>query len=337
MVNQTNLVNTCGQCHPGAGENFVAGKIHLNVPAAQDGTASGNNIGAVVNGWVRWLYLWLIGAVIGGMFIHNLLVWRKKALAKRRAEIRAIVRMTGKQRVQHVILLTSFIALVLTGFALKYPDSWLAALLVGGESFRRIAHRVAGVVMLAAGLYHVYYLLLTDEGRRALVDMFPRKKDVTDFIQSMRYYAFGNRSKPKFAKFNYGEKAEYWAVVWGTIIMGLTGLMVWFKVEVFGFLPRWIIDVALSIHFYEAILATLAIVVWHFYNVIFDPDVYPLNWAVLDGKVSEEFYKEEHELDYEEMMLRDAQRKSLEKSTVDASTERNNDGVGLTPFRSPGD
>jgi formate dehydrogenase gamma subunit len=337
MVNQANLVNTCGQCHPGAGENFVAGKIHLNVPAAQDGAASGNDIGAVVSGWVRWLYLWLIGVVIGGMFIHNVLVWRKKALARRRAQIRPIVRMTGRQRIQHVILLTSFTVLVLTGFALKYPDSWLAALLVG-ESFRRITHRMAGVVMLAAGLFHVYYLLLTTEGRRALVDMFPRRKDITDFIQAMRYYGLGNPSKPKFAKFNYGEKAEYWAVVWGTIIMGLTGLMVWFKVEVFSFLPRWIIDVALSVHFYEAILATLAIIVWHFYNVIFDPDVYPLNWAVVDGRVSEEYYKEEHELDYEQMMsVQDEQHRNSEEFKPDPSKERNEVGAGLTPFRNQGD
>lgn len=319
MVNNENLVNTCGQCHPGAGENFVAGKIHLNVPRAQDVGATGKDIGAVVNGWVRWLYLWLIGVVIGGMLIHNALVWRKKVMAKRRSEIRSIVRMTGKQRIQHVILLTSFAALVLTGFALKYPDSWLAALLAG-ESFRRIAHRVAGIVMLAAGLFHVYYLLLTTEGRKALVDMFPRRKDITDLFQSMRYYTIGGSSKPKFAKFNYAEKAEYWAVVWGTIIMGLTGLMVWFKVEVFGFLPRWIIDVALSIHFYEAILATLAIVVWHFYNVILDPDVYPLNWAVVDGRVSEEYYKEEHELDYERMIaVRDEQNKPDDASSGTAA------------------
>jgi formate dehydrogenase gamma subunit len=322
MINQANLVNTCGQCHPGAGENFVVGKIHLNVPLAQDGGTPQRDIGNVVNSWVRWLYLWLIGVVIGGMVIHNVLVWRKKALAKRRAEVRSIVRMTGKQRLQHVILLTSFTALVLTGFALKYPESWLAALLVGGESFRRISHRVAGVVMLAAGLFHVYYIVLTTEGRRAVVDMFPRKKDITDFIQSMRYYAIGMASKPKFAKFNYGEKAEYWAVVWGTIIMGLTGLMVWFNVEVFGFLPRWVIDVALSIHFYEAILATLAIVVWHFYNVIFDPDVYPLNWALVDGKVSEEYYKEEHELDYEQMIAaRDEETTEDKSSATDTSAE----------------
>ena len=324
MVNHANLVNTCGQCHPGAGENFVAGKIHLNVPSAQDGGATAKDTGAIVNGWVRWVYLRLIGVVIGGMLIHNLLVWRKKALAKRRAEIRSIVRMTGRQRIQHVVLLTSFTALVLTGFALKYPDSWLAALLGGSESPRRILHRVAGVIMLAAGLFHIYYISLTVEGRRALVDMFPRKKDITDFIQAMRYYAIGKTSKPKFARFNYSEKAEYWAVLWGTIIMGLTGLMVWFKVEVFGFLPKWVIDVALSIHFYEAILATLAIVVWHFYNVIFDPDVYPLNWAVVDGKVSEEYYKEEHQFDYEQAMsARDQQPKSTEGSATDKSEERN--------------
>jgi len=70
---------------------------------------------------------------------------------------------------------------------------------------------------------------------------------------------------------------------------------------VFGFLARWWIDISLSIHFYEAVLATLAIIVWHFYQVIFDPDVYPVNFAFIDGRVSEELYKEEHELAFEEM------------------------------------
>jgi hypothetical protein len=83
--------------------------------------------------------------------------------------------------------------------------------------------------------------------------------------------------------------------------MGLTGLMIWFKLGIFAFLPRWAIEVAIAIHFYEAVLATLAIIVWHFYHVIFDPDVYPINWAFYDGRVSEELYKEEHELAYERL------------------------------------
>jgi cytochrome b subunit of formate dehydrogenase len=90
---------------------------------------------------------------------------------------------------------------------------------------------------------------------------------------------------------------EYWAVVWGTIIMGVTGLLVWFKMDVTQWLPRWAVDVALTIHYYEAILACLAIIVWHFYHVIFDPDVYPLNLACWDGKVSKHWQEEEHPLD----------------------------------------
>ena len=106
--------------------------------------------------------------------------------------------------------------------------------------------------------------------------------------------------------------------------MGLTGLMIWFKLGLFSFLSRGWIDIALAIHFYEAVLATLAIVIWHFYHVIFDPDVYPLNWALVDGKVSEELYKEEHELDYhkrlhtaEESLNGPEQRESTTSEAVD--------------------
>jgi cytochrome b subunit of formate dehydrogenase len=90
---------------------------------------------------------------------------------------------------------------------------------------------------------------------------------------------------------------EYWAVVWGTMIMGVTGLAIWFKIGVTHWLPRWAIEVATTIHYYEAILACLAIVVWHFYHVIFDPDIYPLNRTCIDGRVSREWLEEEHPLD----------------------------------------
>ena len=104
-------------------------------------------------------------------------------------------------------------------------------------------------------------------------------------------------------RFTYAEKAEYWALIWGTIVMGVTGLMIWFEVQVSSWLglPRWFVDVATLIHYYEAILATLAIIVWHFYAVIFDPDVYPINWALYDGKMREGQFRHEHEAAWEEM------------------------------------
>jgi cytochrome b subunit of formate dehydrogenase len=160
--------------------------------------------------------------------------------------------------------------------------------------------------MLTVGVYHLGYLALSNDGRRWVRDMLPRLKDVKDLFGNFAYYLGVSRLKPKIARFGYAEKAEYWAVIWGTFIMGLTGLMIWFKIGVFGFLARWWIDIALSIHFYEAVLATLAIIVWHFYHVIFDPDVYPVNFAFIDGRVSDELYKEEHELDYDALRAQEA-------------------------------
>ena len=204
------------------------------------------------------------------------------------------------QRIQHALLLSSFITLVITGFALAYPDSWLG--LVVGESFRRWAHRIAAVLMMAVGVYHAYYLAAKGEGRKAFLDMLPVFKDAADIRDNMRYYLGLGGGKPAFARFTYAEKMEYWALAWGWLIMSATGLMAWFKVGVGVFLPRWSVDVALAVHFYEAVLASLAIVVWHFYQVIVDPDVYPLNWAFWDGKMSEELYHEEHSLDALRMM-----------------------------------
>lgn len=319
MISANNLPQTCGQCHVGASVNFTNGKIHLTSGLVSE--VASHDMGVVGTRIVRWLYLPLIFLVIGGMVVHNALIWRKKVVAKRRQE-RKIVRLSANQRAQHWLLLTSFIILVLSGFALQYPGSWLAWLLGGSEFLRRIIHRVAAVVMLLVGTYHVLYLALSKEGRLWVKDMSPKLKDLKDLIANFGYYLGVKNEKPKIARFGYAEKAEYWAVVWGTIIMGLTGLMIWLKIGVFGFLPRWWIDIALAVHFYEAVLATLAIIVWHFYQVIFDPDVYPVNFAFIDGRVSEESYKEEHELAYEQL------KKQAEQEEVGTEAPTLDEGPG---------
>ena len=321
MISTANLTKTCGQCHVGAGANFSAGKVHLTSELVS--SVSIPDLGTRGTKVVRWIYVPLIVITIGGMALHNVLVWRKKAAQKRR-EKRTIIRLTSNQRLQHWLLLTSFIALVISGFALQYPDFVLASLLGSNENIRRFIHRFAAVVMLGVGIYHIAYLVMTEEGRRWVRDMLPTWKDVKDVIGNFAFYLGVSDRKPAIGRFGYAEKAEYWAVIWGTLIMGLTGLMIWFKLGLFSFLSRGWIDIALAIHFYEAVLATLAIVIWHFYHVIFDPDVYPLNWALVDGKVSEELYKEEHELDYhkrlhtdEESLSGPEQRESTTGEAVD--------------------
>ena len=292
-INPAHLVETCGKCHPGDTQNFALGKIHV----AADGRAAGSEPGDRLNRWVRRIYLFLIFTTVGAMFFHNAILFLKKTAARLRSSARPVVRMSAAQRWQHFVLAGSFIVLAVTGFALKYPDSWLARLLGSSEPFRSWTHRVAGIVLLLAGVWHLIYLLSTPDGRRLVRDLFPVKKDLADVLCAVRYLCGLSREKPKIGRFGYAEKMEYWAVVWGTIIMGATGLMIWFKLDVTRFLPRWIVDVALTIHYYEAVLACLAIVVWHFYHVIFDPNIYPLNTACWNGRVSEEWQAHEHPLE----------------------------------------
>ena len=161
-INQSHLVETCGKCHPGASANFAQGKIHVNLASSKAGVAIGDQI----NWWVRRIYLWLIALVIGGMLVHNGLQFGKKVVARYRAAHLTIPRMSISQRWQHFILGFSFVVLAITGFALKFPDSWLAKILGSSEPFRRWAHRIAGVVMLLAGVYHIIYLATTKEGRK---------------------------------------------------------------------------------------------------------------------------------------------------------------------------
>jgi cytochrome b subunit of formate dehydrogenase len=293
-TNKANLARTCGKCHPGAGDKFAIGKVHL------DAAPTGNETGEILIRWIRRIYIFLILATIGFMLLHNGLVWWKKARALRRDENRVIVRMNVNERVQHVFLMASFIVLVISGFALAYPESPFAWVLGSDETIRRIVHRTAAVIMLTLGAYHIAYMAGTKQGRQGLKDFWLRFKDAKDLFGNLRYYAGLSMEKPKIARFGYAEKIEYWAMIWGTIVMGVTGLMLWFKMDVSHYLPRWWVDVALTIHFYEAVLATLAILIWHFYHVMFDPDVYPISWTCVDGKVTPEDYKHEHELAYEE-------------------------------------
>jgi cytochrome b subunit of formate dehydrogenase len=102
-------------------------------------------------------------------------------------------------------------------------------------------------------------------------------------------------------RFNFREKLEYLGLIWGTIVMTVTGLILWFKTEWLQFFPLWSWDVARAIHFYEAILATLTIIVWHFYSVVFNPDVYPMSWAWITGDLTEHEMEEEHGLELEKM------------------------------------
>jgi formate dehydrogenase gamma subunit len=303
-INPKNLAATCGRCHPGANKNFARGAVHVIA-----GTASGKGI---LN-WIRAIYIVLIVVVIGGMLIHNLLDFIRKTryrLALRQGKAfhehygsRNYVRMTLNERIQHAAMFCSFILLAVTGFMLRYPDAWwVVPFRELSDRFyqaRGILHRVAGVVMISISLYHVFYLVALKRGRQLGKDLLPRWKDIKDVFTNLRYIAGLSKNKPRFDRFGYIEKAEYWALIWGVLVMAATGIIMWFDNYFIGLLTKLGWDISRTIHFYEACLATLAIFVWHFYFVIFNPDIYPMSTAWITGKISEEEMAEEHPLELE--------------------------------------
>lgn len=319
-IHPDNLVKTCGQCHPGIGSNFASGKVHMD-------DTSDSEVGMVVNRWVRRIYLGLIVVVVGLLGLHNGAAWYRKARAAYRAGGRTILRMSPSQRHQHLVLLLSFVVLAVTGFALRFPDSWLF-LVLGTEEVRRWLHRASGLVLLGVGVWHLLYLVAKAEGRRLWHDLQLRPQDWRDLKANVRHLAGRSPHRARFGRFGYPEKIEYWAVIWGTIIMGVTGLMIWLKVDVTRFVPRWVVEVAITVHYYEAILACLAIAVWHFYHVIFDPDVYPANWAWLDGRVSPEWHRHEHPL---ETPLIDRTAPGMAGAASAAAPRRGEPGAGRRP------
>ena len=305
-VHKVNLAKTCGACHPGANTRFTIGAVHAS--EAQREAAP----------WLYWVanfYVALIIAVVGGMVLHNLLDFIKKArhkLAVQKGEVvvppvahRLYLRMTVNERWQHAVLVLSFTALVVTGFMLRYPEAWwvvgIRQLSTQAFAWRGVAHRIASVLMLGAGVWHIAYLVFTLAGRKLFQEMLPRWRDLTDPWAVLKFNLGWAAHKPAFGRFCYIEKAEYWAMAWGTILMTVTGIILWFDNASMGYLTKMGFDIARLIHFYEAVLATLAIIVWHFYFVIFNPDVYPMNLAWLTGRMSEEEMREEHPAQLAEM------------------------------------
>jgi len=313
-VNPYNLARTCGNCHEGANERFSIGKVHVSIDAASKEPALH---------WIATIYIWGILLIVGGMLIHNGTDFfhkvREKAGTHRPHHVhkpngtphRLYLRMTVNERLQHGLMVLSFVVLVITGFMLRYPEAWwveaLRELSTNLFEWRGWAHRVAGVVMCIAGIWHISYITLTQRGRQLIVALLPRVKDLSD-MKGVLWYNLGlAKDKPLFERFSYIEKTEYWALIWGSVVMTLTGFLLWYENVTIGYLTLLGFDIALTIHFYEAILATLAIIIWHFYFVIFNPDIYPMNLSWLTGRLSEEEMETEHPLELERILKEEAE------------------------------
>lgn len=200
-------------------------------------------------------------------------------------------------------MMSSFIVLALTGLPQKFSElgvsQWWVASLGGLETVRTI-HHVAAFIMLTDCAYHLSYLMyrIGVQRRFECLRMVPTFKDLREGLQMMLYFLGLAPEKPKFDRFSYLEKFDYWAVFWGIVIIGGSGLILMFPVAVTSLMPGQTVSLALTLHTHEAILAVGWILIMHMFNVHLAPWVFPFNPAIFTGKLSARRYAEDHPLEW---------------------------------------
>ncbi len=238
-------------------------------------------------------------------------------------------RWTRAEIFQHWALVVTFAVLAVTGFALSYPNAWIFRPLAAFRQtfdLRGVVHRASATVFFFLGIYHLVYMVVTDRGRNLWKALRPKTKDLTDMRESVLFNLGRRSSAPAFAHFSYMEKAEYFALLWGAVIMGATGFMLWFEQLTLRFFPKWTLDLLTVVHLYEAWLATLAIIVWHLYFVILNPDVYPVQTSMFTGTLTAAEMREEHLDEWQKMqseLTKPDGDKPVSSTTEDASADEN--------------
>ena len=306
-VHPNNRAETCRGCHEDATDSFTAAISHR--PHTIDGDF-----------WAWFTTLAFSVLTVGTiflLFIHVVLdlLHAGRSALQRGAEAAGeshdapvaaddeVERFDGHIRLQHAMMITSFVTLVLTGWPLKSAAVGVSsqfAQMLGGQATLALLHRVAGSLLIVVSVYHLVYLALRWRRGQLGTSMIPGLKDASDLAGNVLYYMGLRSERPKFGSFTYYEKFDYWAIFWGVPLMVGSGLILWFPEWTARLLPGDFITLAFIAHSDEALLALLAIFLWHFYNQHLRPSVFPMSWVWLTGRIKVEALYDEHRLEYEQ-------------------------------------
>ncbi|MBK8975339.1 MAG: hypothetical protein IPM29_05400 [Planctomycetes bacterium] len=327
-LNQSNIVDTCSKCHDGAHQSFTQFIAHATHDDPERYPALY---------WTFFAMTWLLVGVFGFFGMH-VVAWLPRSVALRaemkriRAEHasakrrREFQRFTPLQSALHRMVIVSFLGLALTGMTLKFAQaSWAKATmhLLGGPDAAGWVHRLCAFITFSYMGIH-----LVDLARRFLRSgesaqqfflgpnsMVPNLKDLKDLIGTLRWF-LGLGPRPRYGKWTYWEKFDYFAVFWGVIVIGMSGLVLWFPITATAVLPGWAINVATIIHSEEALLATGFIFTVHFFNTHLRPEKFPMDDVVFTGRMGVEELKADKPQLYDDLVASG----KLEDYLVTAST-----------------
>lgn len=320
-VAHANLKATCGECHPGANDNFVSYIAHVDL--------SGPDANPVVF-YIFWGMTILLCSVLA-VFVPHSLLWFQRSIMDRlrgghnhHGPTRMVRRFSPLHRVTHALIIISFMGLVATGFPLKYSYApWAHELSAwfGGIRSMGLLHRLFAVVTFGyaavhfAWLIHFFVWKCPSPRWRYVIgpnSMMFSLKDLWDFLAMVRWF-FRRGPRPRFDRWAYFEKFDYWGEIWGVFVIGGTGLMLWFPTVSTWLLPGWTLNAAMVIHSIEALLAASVIFLVHFFNTHLRPEKFPIDLTMWSGQMSEAEMKEERAAEYERLVASGELEARIEK------------------------
>ncbi len=224
---------------------------------------------------------------------------------------KTFIRFTSRQRLEHQFLIVTFTTLAITGLLQRYsailPVGWVVNMVFGGVETLRTLHHLAAVLFIFESVYHLVQILTTWFVKRERGAMWPQRQDLRDFVQMVKYNLGRATKRPDCDRFNFEEKIEYWALLWGTAVMILTGLIQWFPIQVTLMLPGDIIPVSRAVHGWEAVLAALSVLIWHIYHTVLKEK----NKSIFTGIMTEEEMQETHLVEYRRILAAHAYLRNL--------------------------
>jgi cytochrome b subunit of formate dehydrogenase len=337
MIHKSNIQETCGECHEDAGESFTNFRAHSDISDYERNPELW---------WVSRIMVAIVILTLIFFYSHSMLwFWREiksrpitwVKVDGRNYPVRAkrvkhnsgkhFQRFSWQWRVNHWALALSVMTLVFTGMAVMYPGTaWAMAAvkLVGGWQTFGYIHRTAAVIFLLAVFGHalvIIFRLVRKGGFQWFGpdSLLPRKKDWDDMKGQFRWF-FGKGEQPRFDRWTYWEKFDYWAVYWGAFIIGMSGIILWFSPYFSRIFPGWVFNLATLAHGVEAFLAVMTLFVVHFFNNHFRPSKFPLDTVMFVGSWDLDEFKEERPEEYERLVARG----ELEKRLVAPPSKRAN-------------
>ena len=248
-----------------------------------------------------------------------------------------VTRFSTRQRMEHFLIMVLFLILALTGFPQKFFEAGWAQWLIlhlGGIDRVRWLHHHSGILFAVVAAEHLGVVLFSAAMKRIELSMIPTKKDFRDAIITLRYYLGLSEEQAQFDRYDYRQKFEYWGLVFGGIVMILTGFILYFPTFFTRLLPGEVIPAAKVAHSSEGLLAFLVVIIWHVYNAHLNPDVFPFDASIFTGRISEERMQKEHLLEYarlapkgEEPVLEEERAESLSGRTDGGEAVEDQRGV----------